>query len=77
VAAWRCAHGRRVQGRCPPLRPAHRRSSSAVSGMLDEGILDALEPWLVLPEVKDPKQWWAAICGSITPRNLFTRSKPI
>ena len=26
--------------------------------MLDEGILDAIEPWLVLPEVKDPKQWW-------------------
>ena len=33
-------------------------SSSAVSGMLDEGILDPVEPWLVLPEVKDPRQWW-------------------
>jgi iron(III) transport system substrate-binding protein len=33
-------------------------SSSAVSGMLDEGILDPIEPWLLLPEVKDPKQWW-------------------
>jgi iron(III) transport system substrate-binding protein len=33
-------------------------SSSAVSGMLDEGILDAIEPWLILPEVKDPKEWW-------------------
>jgi len=33
-------------------------SSSIVSGMLDEGILDAVEPWLALPEVKDPKQWW-------------------
>ena len=33
-------------------------SSSITSGMLDEGILDAIEPWLVLPEVKDPKQWW-------------------
>jgi len=33
-------------------------SSSIVSGMLDEGIIDAIEPWLVLPEVKDPKQWW-------------------
>lgn len=33
-------------------------SSSAVSGMLDEGILDAIEPWFVLPEVKDPKHWW-------------------
>jgi ABC-type Fe3+ transport system substrate-binding protein len=20
--------------------------------------LDAIEPWLVLPEVKDPRQWW-------------------
>jgi ABC-type Fe3+ transport system substrate-binding protein len=33
-------------------------SSSIVSGMLDEGILDPIEPWLTLPEVKDPKQWW-------------------
>ena len=33
-------------------------SSSMVSGLLDEGILDPIEPWMVLPEVKDPKQWW-------------------
>jgi ABC-type Fe3+ transport system substrate-binding protein len=33
-------------------------SSSAVSGLLDEGLLDGLQPWLVLPEVKDPNQWW-------------------
>ena len=33
-------------------------SSSMVSGMLDEGILDPLEPWVLLPESKDPKQWW-------------------
>ncbi len=33
-------------------------ASSIVSGMLDEGILDPIEPWLALPEVKDPKQWW-------------------
>jgi len=33
-------------------------SSSIVSGMLDEGILDPVEPWLALPEVKDPQQWW-------------------
>jgi ABC-type Fe3+ transport system substrate-binding protein len=33
-------------------------SSSIVSGMLDEGILDPIEPWLTRPEVKDPKQWW-------------------
>jgi iron(III) transport system substrate-binding protein len=33
-------------------------SSSIISGMLDEGILDPIEPWLALPAVKDPKQWW-------------------
>lgn len=33
-------------------------SSSAVSGLLDEGLLDSIEPWLLLPEVKDPKNWW-------------------
>ena len=33
-------------------------SSSAVSGLLDEGVLDRVEPWFVLPEVKDPKYWW-------------------
>jgi hypothetical protein len=34
-------------------------SSSITSGMLDEGIVDPNEPWLVLPEVKEPKHW----CG--------------
>jgi iron(III) transport system substrate-binding protein len=33
-------------------------TSSIISGMLDEGILDGIEPWLVLPEVREPKQWW-------------------
>jgi iron(III) transport system substrate-binding protein len=33
-------------------------SSSIISGMLDEGILDPIEPWMALHEVKDPKQWW-------------------
>jgi iron(III) transport system substrate-binding protein len=33
-------------------------SSSIISGMLEEGILDPIEPWLALPEVKDPKHWW-------------------
>ena len=33
-------------------------SSSAVSGLLDEAVLDPIEPWLVLADVKDPKQWW-------------------
>lgn len=33
-------------------------SSSITSGMLDEGILDPIEPWWVLPEVREAKQWW-------------------
>ncbi|MSP38588.1 MAG: extracellular solute-binding protein [Deltaproteobacteria bacterium] len=33
-------------------------SSSILSGMYDEGIIDAIDPWLVLSEVRDPKQWW-------------------
>lgn len=33
-------------------------SSSLVSGLLAEGLLEPIEPWLVLPEVKDPKSWW-------------------
>jgi iron(III) transport system substrate-binding protein len=33
-------------------------SSSIISGMLDEGIIDPIEAWMALPEVKDPKQWW-------------------
>lgn len=33
-------------------------SESVVTGLLPEGILEPVEPWLILPEVKDPKQWW-------------------
>jgi ABC-type Fe3+ transport system substrate-binding protein len=33
-------------------------SESVVTGMLPEGVIDALEPYMMLPEVKDPKQWW-------------------
>ena len=33
-------------------------SNSVVSGLLAEGILEPFEPYLILPEVKDPKQWW-------------------
>ena len=34
-------------------------SESIVTGLLSEGILEPLEPLMLLPEVKDPKQWWA------------------
>jgi len=33
-------------------------SESIVSGLLPEGVLDPIEPYMVLPEVRDPKQWW-------------------
>ena len=34
-------------------------SESIVTGLLPEGILEPLEPLMLLPEVKDPKQWYA------------------
>lgn len=33
-------------------------TASIISGMLNEGIIDPIEPWMTLPDVKDPKQWW-------------------
>jgi ABC-type Fe3+ transport system substrate-binding protein len=33
-------------------------SESVVTGLLPEGVVDRLEPYMMLPEVKDPKQWW-------------------
>lgn len=33
-------------------------TESAVKGLLSEAILDPVEPWIVVPEVKDSKNWW-------------------
>jgi iron(III) transport system substrate-binding protein len=33
-------------------------TESAVTGLLAEQALGPVEPYFVLPEVKDPKQWW-------------------
>ena len=33
-------------------------SESMVTGLLSEGILEPFEPAMILPEVKDPKNWW-------------------
>ncbi len=33
-------------------------TESVVSAMLPENILEPVEPFFILPEVKDPKQWW-------------------
>jgi ABC-type Fe3+ transport system substrate-binding protein len=33
-------------------------TESMVTGLLPENILDAIDPYLILPEVRDPKYWW-------------------
>jgi iron(III) transport system substrate-binding protein len=33
-------------------------TESAITGLLPENILEPVEPYFMLPEVKDPKQWW-------------------
>ena len=33
-------------------------TESVVTGILPENILEPVEPFLMLPEVKDPKNWW-------------------
>ena len=33
-------------------------TESAILGLLAEHVLEPVEPYFVLPEVKDPKQWW-------------------
>ena len=33
-------------------------TESVITGMLPENILEPVEPFFIVPEVKDPKQWW-------------------
>src|SRR5581483_5272138 len=33
-------------------------TNSIINGLLDEGVLEPVEPNFILPEVKDPKNWW-------------------
>jgi len=33
-------------------------TESVITGLLPDNVLAPVEPFLVLPEVKDPKQWW-------------------
>jgi iron(III) transport system substrate-binding protein len=33
-------------------------SESIVTGLLSENVLEPVEPYFMLPQVKDPKQWW-------------------
>ncbi len=33
-------------------------TNSIVTGLLPEGVLEPVFPWMILPEVKEPKNWW-------------------
>jgi len=33
-------------------------TESIITGLLPENVLDAVEPYMILPEVRDPKYWW-------------------
>ncbi len=33
-------------------------TESIVKGLLPEGVLEPIEPWFILPEVKEAKNWW-------------------
>ena len=33
-------------------------TESVISGLLPANVLEPVEPFFILPEVKDPKQWW-------------------
>ena len=33
-------------------------TESVVTGLLPENVLDSVDPYLILPEVRDPKYWW-------------------
>ena len=33
-------------------------SESIVTGLLSENVLEPVEPYFILPQVNDPKQWW-------------------
>jgi iron(III) transport system substrate-binding protein len=34
-------------------------TESIISGLLPANVLEPVEPFFILPEVKDPKQWWS------------------
>jgi len=51
--------------------------TSTPFNLLNAGILDPVEPMLILPEVKDPKRWFGGPSGSTIPSAFFTPFKPI
>jgi iron(III) transport system substrate-binding protein len=49
-------------------------SESAVNSLLPQGLLDPVEPVMLLPEVKDPKQWWGGHIWSDTAKRFIYSS---
>jgi iron(III) transport system substrate-binding protein len=48
-------------------------SQSILTGLLPEGVLDPVEPAMILPEVKDPKEWWGGhIWADNAKRYIYT-----
>ncbi|HSK30000.1 MAG TPA: extracellular solute-binding protein [Candidatus Limnocylindria bacterium] len=33
-------------------------TTSIITGLLSRELLEPVQPWMILPEVRDPKQWW-------------------
>jgi hypothetical protein len=52
-------------------------TESAVTGLLAEKALDPVEPYFVLPQVKDPKQWWGGHMWMDNANALSIPSPPI
>jgi hypothetical protein len=51
-------------------------SESMVSGLLSDGLLESFEPALILPEVKDPKNWWGGHIWVDNEKKTSTASQP-
>lgn len=43
-------------------------TNSIITGLLAEGFLEPISPLMILPEVKDPKQWWGGHIWADTAR---------
>ncbi len=46
-------------------------TESIVKGFLPQGVLEPVEPWFILPEVKDPKNWWGGHIWADTAKRLI------
>jgi iron(III) transport system substrate-binding protein len=46
-------------------------TESVVTGILPENILEPVEPFLILPEVRDPKNWWGGHIYIDNPRRYI------